>query len=229
MSGGGGSVRLALFDLDGTLLTGDTDTLWCNFLIDAGELDAAVYSARNREVTERYASGAIDAADYCGFYAGLLAGRSADEWAPLRTRFVATIIEPRLPAAARALVHGHREAGDELVLSTATNRFLAEPIAAALGIAGLIATELERIDGVFSGRNQGTLNMRAGKVERLHDWLAGVGRPTGVLAKASFYSDSINDLPLLGEVGRPVVVDPDPRLFAEAQRRGWPVLRLLRA
>ena len=229
MSGGGGGARLALFDLDGTLLTGDTDTLWCNFLIDAGVLDAGLYAARNQEVSERYASGAIEAADYCGFYAGLLAGRSDGEWAPLRQRFVASIVEPRLPAAARALVDGHREAGDELMLSTATHRFLAEPIAAALGIGGLIATELERTGGVFSGRNQGTLNMRSGKVERLHEWLACAGRPTGALEEASFYSDSINDLPLLAAVGRPVVVDPDPRLLAEAERRGWPIVRLLRA
>ena len=227
MNGGGG--RLALFDLDGTLLTGDTDTLWCNFLIDAGVLDAAVYSARNQEVTERYAAGEIEAADYCGFYAGLLAGRSADQWAPLRQRFVTAVVAPRLPEAARALVDSHRDAGDALLLTTATNRFLAEPIAAAFGIGNVIATELAQSGALFDGRNRGTLNMQAGKVERLHAWLAEAGRPLDALAAATFYSDSINDLPLLAAVGQPVAVDPDARLLAEAERQGWPVLHLPRA
>ena len=136
------------------------------------------------------------------------------------------MIAPRLGAAALALVEQHRAAGERLVLTTATNRFLTEPIAARLGIAELIATELEVVAGRFSGRNAGVLNMREGKVTRLSEWLADQGLGDDSLAEATFYSDSINDLPLLCAVGRPVVVDPDPRLAAEAAQRSWPVLRL---
>jgi HAD superfamily hydrolase (TIGR01490 family) len=216
---------LALFDLDGTLLAGDTDELWCAFLIDQGILDRAAFEAANLDVAERYARGAITPAEFCAFYAATLAGRSAAEWAPLRQRLVAEVIAPRLGAAALALVEQHRAAGDRLVLTTATNRFLTEPIAERLGIADLIATELEQVPGGLTGRNVGILNMREGKVARLNAWLADQGLGDG-LARATFYSDSINDLTLLCAVGRPVAVDPDSRLEAEAALRGWPVLRL---
>ncbi|HEX4232855.1 MAG TPA: HAD-IB family hydrolase [Caldimonas sp.] len=219
--------RLALFDLDGTLLAGDTDVLWCAFLVDEGILDRETFGAANREVAERYANGAITADAFAAFYAATLAGCSAAAWAPLRERFVAAAIEPRIGVAARALVAQHRTAGDRLVLTTATNRFLAEPISASLGIAELIATELD-VDagGAFTGLIRGIVNMRGGKLSRLSEWLAAQGRGDADLAEATFYSDSINDLPLLSAVGHPVVVDPDSRLAVEAMRRGWPVIRL---
>jgi HAD superfamily hydrolase (TIGR01490 family) len=219
--------RLALFDLDGTLLAGDTDVLWCAFLVEEGVLDRESFGVANREVAERYAIGAITADEFAAFYAATLAGRSAAAWAPLRERFVAAAIEPRIGAAPRALVAQHRAAGDRLVLTTATNRFLTEPIAASLAIADLIATELE-VDGqgAFTGRTRGIVNMRDGKLVRMSEWLAAQRRADADLADATFYSDSINDLPLLSAVGRAVVVDPDERLAAEATRRGWPVLRL---
>ena len=219
--------RLALFDLDGTLLAGDTDVLWCAFLVEEGVLDRASFGAANRDVAERYARGAITPDEFAGFYAATLAGRTPATWAPLRARFVASAIEPRIGAAARALVAQHRDAGDRLVLTTATNRFLTEPIAASLGFAELIATELEvAANGDFSGRTSGVVNMRAGKVARLASWLAAQGQAASTLAEAIFYSDSINDLPLLEAVATPIAVDPDPRLHDEALRRGWRVLRL---
>jgi HAD superfamily hydrolase (TIGR01490 family) len=228
---GGVSLKLALFDLDGTLLDGDTDELWCAFLIDEGVLDRATFEPRNRDVVSRYRAGSIGPAEFCAFYASTLAGRTRDGWAPLRARFVATRVQPRLGAAARALVARHRDAGERALLTTATNRFLTEPIAAALGFGDdeLIATELETRDGVFTGGNAGVLNMREGKVARLAAWLDARGHGAdGVLAGASFYSDSANDLPLLRAVGRPVVVDPDPTLRREAAEKGWPVLALPR-
>jgi len=218
--------RLALFDLDGTLLAGDTDVLWCAFLIDEGVLERDAFEAANADIAARYARGTVTPAEFCAFYAATLAGRSAAEWAPLRHRFVATAIAPRLGAQPLALVEQHRAAGDRLVLTTATSRFLSEPIAARLGMADLIASELEVAGGVFTGRNAGVLNMREGKVERLQAWLAAEGIADASLAEATFYSDSINDLPLLRAVGTPVVVDPDSRLEAEANRRSWPILRL---
>ena len=220
------SRRLALFDLDGTLLTGDTDVLWCAFLIDEGVLERAAFEAANAVVAERYARGEITPAEFCAFYAATLAGRGAADWAPLRQRFVAAVIAPRLGAEALALVEQHRASGDRLVVTTATSRYLAEPIAERLGIADLIASELEVAAGVFTGRNTGVLNMREGKVARLKVWLEAERLSEAALSAAIFYSDSINDLALLSAVGEPVVVDPDPRLAAEAARRAWPMLRL---
>ncbi len=220
--------RLALFDLDGTLLAGDTDALWCAFLVEEGVLESDRFAGANRDVAERYARGAIEPAEFAAFYAATLAGLGPVQWWPLRDRFVSTIVAPRIGAAAYALVSRHRNAGDRLVLSTATNRFLTEPIAALLGIADLLATDLEQnAAGEFTGRLAGTVNMRDGKVIRMRQWLAaqGLGEPS--LAAATFYSDSINDLPLLCAVGSAVVVDPDPRLRDEAARRRWPVISLL--
>jgi HAD superfamily hydrolase (TIGR01490 family) len=222
------SSALALFDLDGTLLSGDTDELWCDFLIDAGVLDRDRFAALNADIAARYARAAIGPAEFCAFYASTLAGRSAEAWQPLRARFVAERIEPRLGAQARELVHQHRERGDTLVLTTASNRFLAEPIAHSLGMDHLIATELETEGEVFTGRNAGVLNMREGKVERLRAWLADRGLEGASLAEAFFYSDSMNDAPLLRSVGRPVAVDPDDRLAALAVEAGWPIVRLAR-
>ena len=221
--------RLALFDLDGTLLAGDTDVLWCEFLIDEGVLDRETFAAANRDVADRYGRGEITPAEFAAFYAGTLAGRSPEQWAPLRERFIASSIAPRIGAASFGLVAARRAGGDRLVLTTATNRFLTAPIAALLGIADLVATDLEvAATGEFTGRTSGIVNMRDGKVARLARWLVDEGLAGSLLAAATFYSDSINDLPLLCAVSTPVVVDPDARLQVEALRRGWPVISLLR-
>ena len=219
--------RLALFDLDGTLLAGDTDVLWCEFLIEEGVLDRETFAAANREVADRYARGEIAAVEFAAFYAATLAGRSPEQWSAQRERFVAVKIAPRIGAASYELVCRHRAEGDRIVLTTATNRFLTEPIAAHFGIVDLVATELEIAgNGTFTGRTAGVVNMREGKVARLAAWLAEHGLDASSLASATFYSDSINDLPLLCAVAAPVVVDPDSRLHAEALRRGWPVMSL---
>lgn len=224
-------LRLALFDLDGTLLDGDTDELWCEFLIEEGVLDRADFEARNRSVVERYRAGAITPAEFCAFYASTLQGRTRGGSAALRDRFVAARVLPRIGEAARALLATHRAAGERVLLTTATNRFLTETIAAALGFAAdeLIATELAEADGVFTGANAGVLNMREGKVARLAAWLAANGLAATAIAEATFYSDSANDLPLLRAVGRAVVVDPDAVLRREAEAKGWTVLALPRA
>ncbi len=220
--------RLALFDLDHTLLSGDSDVLWCEFLIAEGLLDRAEFEPRNRRMAERYAQGIATPAEFCGFYAQTLAGARPDAWQGLRERFLRDVIAPRIPAASRELVERHRAAGDRVVLTTATNRYLVELTARDLGIDDLLATEVEVVDGAFTGRNTGVLNMREGKVERLRQWLEGEGLPATVLADAAFYSDSKNDLPLLLAVGHPVAVDPDAVLAEHASRAGWPVLKLAR-
>lgn len=222
--------RLAVFDLDNTLLTGDSDTLWCDYLLQRKELPTT-FGDTNRALEQQYRAGQATAAAFSNFFASTLIGRSPLEWQRTRSDFLAEVIRPHIPAAARALVAQHKEQGDLLVLSSATNRFLCELTAAELGFAHLIATELAvGPDGRFTGATDGLLNMREGKVPRLQAWLAGQGicAVAAVLSEAIFYSDSINDLPLLLAVGTPVAVDPDAHLLQQAEQRGWPVLRLQR-
>ena len=222
------AARLALFDLDHTLLSGDSDVLWCEFLMAEGVLDRAVFAPCNADMARRYGEGSVSAEDFCNFYVATLAGRSLPEWQPLCQRFLTEVIVPLIPASAHALVESHRQRGHRLVLTTATNRVLTALTAQLLGIADLLATEVE-VDagsGRCTGRPQGTLNMREGKVTRLRTWLSEQGLAASLLEGAVFYSDSVNDLPLLRAVGEAVAVDPDPRLLQEAETRRWPVLRL---
>jgi HAD superfamily hydrolase (TIGR01490 family) len=220
-------MRLALFDLDHTLLSGDSDVLWCDYLLGLGLLDQG-FAERNRRMADAYTAGSVTPADYCNFYAGTLAGHGESYWQPIRQRFLAEVIRPRIPDDARALLQRHRDAGHTLVLTTATNRVVSEQTATELGVDHYLATELELVDGRFSGRTQGVLNMRTGKVERLRAWLQEQGQAETALRQATFYTDSINDLPLLSVVRHPVVVDPDPRLESTARRKGWKVLRFKR-
>ena len=226
------TATLAVFDLDNTLLTGDSDVLWCDYLVAQGLLPPSQL-ADNARMDAGYRAGTVSVAAFSQFYVGTLGGRSPAFWAPWLQRFLQQVVLPRIPASARALVQQHRAAGHTLVLSTATNRVITELTAAALDIPHLIATEAQLVDGSYTGHTSGVANMRNGKVQRLHAWLAARGLDdnarAGALAAAHFYSDSANDLPLLRAVGHPVVVDPDPRLLAEAQAHGWPVLRLDRA
>ena len=219
-------MRLTLFDLDHTLLDGDSDQLWCEFLMDRGVLPRDPFEVRNRQMAQDYAAGVVSAQAFCEFYIGTLAGRSAGEWQALRRDYVDERIVPRIPAAALELVARHRDAGDLVLLTTATCRFLSELSTVHLGIAQLIATECETdADGRFTGRTRGVPNMRDGKVQRLQQWLAAQQL---MLAdcESTLYSDSINDLPLLSAVKRAVAVNPDALLAAEAATRGWPVINV---
>lgn len=213
---------LALFDLDHTILDGDGDDLWCRFLVRHGLAEPALL-ARNDCLGEDYRAGRVGVHDFSVFYAGLLAGRTPAFWAPWQETFLAEEIRPRLSAAARAQVAWHRAAGHLLVLTTASNRVIAERTAAELDFEHLLATELVLAGGVYTGQVAGTPNMRTGKVERLRRWLAERGLPDEALAAAWFYSDSFNDVPLLAAVGQPVAVSPDPMLARHAAAQGWPI------
>ncbi len=220
--------KLTLFDLDHTLLSGDSDVLWCDFLMDQGVLDRAEFAARNADMDARYRAGTVGVQEFADFYVGTLAGRTAAQWEPLRQTFLSAQVVPRIPASAQALVDKHIDAGDLVVLTTATNRFITELTALYLGIEHLIATDCEvGSDGTFTGRTQGTLNMREGKVARLHDWLRARGHALDEF-ECTGYSDSINDLPLLSAMRHPVAVDPDPKLAQQARERGWEMIRLER-
>lgn len=219
-------MALALFDLDHTLLDGDSDELWCDFLIERGLLDAKSFAERSAAMVREYRAGTVGTHEFCTFYISTLAGRSAAEWDGLRREFLTTTVTPRIKPAARDLIEGHRAAGDELVMTTATNRYITELTCAWLGIPVLLSSECERDEsGRFTGRLAGEPNMREGKVARLRAWLHEQGRQLDTVDSA-FYTDSRNDLPLLECVRRPVAVDPDPQLAAEAQRRSWPTISL---
>lgn len=214
---------LALFDLDHTLLEGDSDQLWCDFLIEEGLLERTSFAARNDAMARAYQAGTVDVRAFCEFYIGTLAPRSPADWQAVRQRFLDDWIVPRLAAGGIAQIQAHQAAGDLVVLTTATNRFITELTAAYLGVGDLLATETEIVAGRFTGRATGVLNMRAGKVERLHAWLAERGRALTDFHSVA-YSDSMNDLPLLEAVQQPVAAQPDARLRAIAIERGWTIV-----
>ena len=215
-------MRLALFDLDDTLFDGDTDIAWSDMLAEEGAQDAS----RTRAYHEQYRAGTLDIDEFFRFQLEPLVRFPLPTLLAWRERFLAERILPRISAGALQLVAEHRAFGHELVLITATNSFLTRPIAEALAIPHLIASEPERVGGRFTGRLDGPPCYREGKVTKLTDWLALRGLRLEELEASFFYSDSHNDLPLLLSVTHPVAVDPDPALRAHARRLSWPVLEL---
>lgn len=217
-------MNLALFDLDNTLLAGDSDFEWAQFLIEQGVLDREVYEARNHEFYEQYKKGTLDIHAFLDFQLKPLSRhprRQLDAW---HRHYMQVKIMPMMRASARALVARHR--GDLCAVVTATNSFVTAPIAREFGIEHLVATEPAQVDGEFTGGIDGLPCFRDGKVARVEAWLAAQSRSFGAFEHSFFYSDSLNDLPLLARVSDPVAVDPDDTLRAHALRHGWPVLSL---
>jgi HAD superfamily hydrolase (TIGR01490 family) len=219
-------MKLTLFDLDNTLLIGDSDYEWGQFLVDRGVLDRATYEAQNQQYYDQYVAGTLDIHEYLGFALRPLAEHTPEELARWHAEFMSERILPMIGAPARALVKRHLDAGDLCAIVTATNSFVTAPIAREFGVTQLIATEPESRGGRFTGRVAGTPCFREGKIRRVDEWLAAQGHGLADFAPSSFYSDSHNDLPLLERVNRPIAVDPDAQLAAEAKRRGWPVISL---
>ena len=217
-------MNLALFDLDNTLLAGDSDFEWAQFLIEQGVLDREVYEARNQGFYDRYKAGTLDIYEFLDFQLKPLSRHpraTLDAW---HREFMARKVLPMVRDAARELVRRHD--ADLRVLITATNSFVTAPIAREFGIEHLIATEPETCDGEFTGQVTDIPCFREGKVKRLEAWLESQGRELASFQQSWFYSDSINDLPLLERVTHPVAVDPDESLRARAEARGWPVMSL---
>lgn len=215
-------MALAIFDLDNTLLNGDSDHAWGQFLVDRELVDAAEFAAANDRFYADYKAGCLNIHEYIAFVAGPLQALGKTRQ-PLREEFLEQAIQPMLQDKAAALLDKHREQGDFLLIITATNSFVTHPIAEKLGVDAILATELEQVDGQYTGRIAGTPCFQAGKIDRLKAWLE--TQNLG-MAGSYFYSDSINDLPLLEVVDRPTVVDGDEKLLAEAAKRGWPVISL---
>lgn len=216
-------MSLAIFDLDNTLLGGDSDHGWGEFLVHRGLVDEQHFRATNDLYYRQYQSGGLDIHAYLAFALEPLTQHNLPALEALHAEFMRDIVTPMyLPKAAELLAE-HRARGDYLLIITATNAFITRPIAAALGVDAIIATEPELIHGRYTGRIVGTPSFREGKVVRLREWLV---EHQFNLAGSSFYSDSHNDLPLLEMVETPVAVDPDDTLRATAIARGWPIISL---
>ena len=219
--------RLALFDLDHTLLPLDSDYQWAQYLAKSGRAgDPEIALRRNEELMERYNAGDLTAEQAAEFMLGLLAAHPPHLLAAWHEDFMQRVIRPAMSDQAVELVRKHLAAGDLCAMVTATNSFVTAPIARAFGVAHLIATDPEYVSGRYTGRIAGTPSFKHGKVIRVNDWLSGMDRRLGDFEQSWFYSDSINDLPLLEVVTHPIVTNPSASLLRVAQDRQWPVLNL---
>lgn len=220
-------MKLALFDLDHTLLPIDSDHAWGEYSVERGWRDAIEFKARNDAFYENYKIGKLNPVEYLMFATEAIRERGATESIALRHEYMSAIIEKHIKKSALDLLEKHRVAGDEIILVTATNEFVTAPIALRFGIEHLIAVQLEKnAQGWYTGRSTGTASYQAGKVERVRQWLEARGKSWADVSHSTFYSDSMNDLPLLEHVTEPVATNPDPRLRALAKERGWKILDL---
>jgi len=216
-------VALAIFDLDNTLIAGDSDHSWGEFLVHKNLVDAEHYRNANDAFYEAYKDGSLDIRAYLEFSLAPLTRHSMAELQEFHAEFMRDYIAPMMLPKAQALLAEHRARGDYLLIITATNGFVTRPIGKFLDVDDLLATDPEVMDGAYTGKIVGTPCFQQGKVVRLHEWLA---THKHSLEGAYFYSDSINDLPLLEQVDNPIAVDPDERLSKIAQERGWKIMSL---
>jgi HAD superfamily hydrolase (TIGR01490 family) len=216
-------LNLAIFDLDNTLIAGDSDYLWGQFLVETGLVDKDYYESENHRFYQEYEAGTLDIFEFLRFSLKPLAENNFETLKNIRLKFLQEKILPIIPQASRNLLKHHADQHHFLLIITATNRFVTEPIAEELGVHELIATDPEFDNGRFTGHVAGTPSFRDGKVARLKSWLKQTGQN---LANSWFYSDSHNDLPLLELVAHPVAVDPDDTLQQHAEMKGWPIISL---
>lgn len=219
-------MRLVLFDLDNTLLAGDSDFEWAQFLIEKGVLDREVYEAQNQVFYDQYKDGTLDIHAFLDFQLRPLARHDSAQLDAWRREYLETRVKPMIAPKAPALVRQHLEDADLAAIITATNSFVTRPIADLFGIENLIATEPHMADGQYTGKVAGIPCFREHKITRLEMWLAERGLLWEDIHSSWFYSDSLNDLPLLQKVSFPVAVDPDSTLKAHAQNAGWPIISL---
>jgi len=219
----GSAVSLAIFDLDNTLISIDSDHAWGEFLLEQGAVDPVAYREANDRFMADYQAGTLDMAEFLAVALKPLAENTPEQLAAWHQQFMVSKIEPHILPKAEELLARHRTSGDTLLIITATNRFITAPIAERLGVDHLIAVDPERIDGRYTGRVQGVPSYREGKVTRLQQWLS---EQDLTMEGAWFYSDSHNDLPLLEEVDHPVAVDPDDTLRNVAEQRQWRIMSL---
>ena len=219
-------MKLALFDLDHTLLPIDSDYSWAQFLIRIGVLDAKSYDAKNTYFYDQYKAGTLDIYEFLDFQLRPLADNGREQLDAWHRQFMDEVIRPNLKPSALELVIRHQNEGALCAIVTATNSFITRPIASAFDITELIATEPEVINGQFTGKVTGTPSFREGKITRTEQWLQSMDKDWDSFETIHFYSDSANDLPLLERATHPVATNPDDKLHQHAQARGWPILKL---
>ncbi|HQN65402.1 MAG TPA: HAD family hydrolase [Methylophilus sp.] len=218
--------NLALFDLDNTLLAGDSDYSWSLFLIGEGLLDAKTHHDRNEQFYLDYKNGCLDIMAFLKFQLQPLSQHSKAFLDELHKKYMEKVIRPMMTEKSQALVNEHKSAGDLCIVITATNSFVTKPIATAYGVENLIGTDPEMINGEYTGGVAGIPSFQQGKVIRLEQWLMERGQKLADFQTSYFYSDSHNDLPLMNLVTNPVAVDADPTLNKVAQEKGWPQISL---
>lgn len=214
-------MALVIFDLDNTLLSGDSDYEWGRFLVEQGLVDGEVYERENAKFYRAYAEGSLDILAFLAFALKPLSNQPMETLNRWHTEFMREKILPLITDSARALVKQHQNTGDAVLIVTATNRFVTEPIAKEFGIKHLIATDLEQVDNCYTGRVSGIPCFREGKIEKLQTWLKANNQN---LEDSTFYSDSHNDLPLLNLVSRPIAVNPDTSLHSHAKQHRWTII-----
>jgi HAD superfamily hydrolase (TIGR01490 family) len=219
-------LNLALFDLDNTILAGDSDYNWSRFLIQEGYLDGAIHAEKNEKFYADYKAGTLDIYAFVEFQFKPLARNPRIVLNQLLKKYVEEVIKPMITEKARALVKRHQDEGDLIIVITATNSFITKPIAELFGIENLIGTDPEEKEGEFTGKVSGLPSFKEGKVTRLEAWLKGKNLSLASFEKSYFYSDSHNDLPLMQKVTHPVAVDSDDVLSEYAQSKGWPQISL---
>lgn len=220
-------MNLTLFDLDGTLIPGDSDHAFGDFMVRIGWADGGEWLRRNDAFYAQYQAGELNLPEYIAFATSVWRSRPLDEALAARQRFMAEVMQPMMRDNARALVRQHQERGDLVAIVTATNEFVTTPIAEAFGVPDLIAVQLERdATGHYNGAIRGVPSFQAGKITRVEHWLAGQGRALKDFEQVHFYSDSVNDLPLMERVSHPIATNPSAALAQIAQTRGWPILNL---
>lgn len=223
-------MKLALFDLDGTLLHIDSDRAFGEFMVNIGWADGEAWRERNEVFYQQYLAGTLDLVEYLEFATSAWRDKTPEEADAARARFMREVVAPELHASAHALVDAHVQAGDLVAVVTATNEFVTRPIASAFGVDHLLAVELERDDnGRVTGRAHGVPSFREGKITRVEAWLASLGHQWSDFDDVVFYSDSTNDLPLLELVKTPIATNPTPALEAIARERGWRIIKLFEA
>jgi HAD superfamily hydrolase (TIGR01490 family) len=216
-------MALAIFDLDNTLLAGDSDYLWGQYLSENNYVDAERYQRANQDFYDQYLAGTMDIYEFLTFQFKPLADNSLETLYHWREDYLVSKIDPIILPSALTLIEQHKQQGDTLLIISATNDFITTPIAEKLGIDNLIATQAEMIDGRYTGKVKGTPSYQEGKVTRLQTWLDEHGFD---MAGSYFYSDSHNDLPLLKKADNPIAVDPDPRLRKFAEQANWQIISL---
>ncbi|MFT7126814.1 MAG: HAD superfamily hydrolase (TIGR01490 family) [Pseudoalteromonas tetraodonis] len=216
-------MKLAIFDLDNTLLKGDSDFMWGQFICKHGLVDREAFESKNRDFHLQYQAGTLDPAEFLEFALKPLTRYSPGELARWHKRYMKDVIMGCIEDSARALVEQHREMGHTLLVITATNEFVTAPIVAEFGIEHLIAPRVELVDGRYTGKSPGSPCLGEGKVIRFNEWLAETGNS---VEESWFYSDSRNDIPLLEVVEHPIAANPDDTLRAHAKSKGWPIMEL---